>query len=244
MDQYISTMGCQKNLLLIDCRTQEYKLVPFASSDNAPVVLVTNSNVKHTLSGSEYPDRVRQCKEAVAAIQKKHNGVKALRDCTMEMLDSVKTQMPAVNYNRARHCIKEDKRTLDTVQALKDGKYDAVGKYMTESHRSLQHDYEVSCSELDKLVELALEVEGVYGSRMTGGGFGGCTVTLVEKKAVGRLKEHLKKHFEMCECYESVPSDGAGISDMAGAKKKNWWVVAAAVFTIAAVAAIVVSRKR
>lgn len=221
MDQYISAMGCEKNLLLIDCRTREYKLVPFANASDAPVVVVTNSNVKHQLSGSEYPDRVRQCREAVAVIKKTHKSVTALRDCTLEMLDSVKAQMPAVCYNRARHCIKEDARTLATVKALEAGDYASVGKYMTQSHRSLQEDFEVSCAELDTLVDLALTVDGVYGSRMTGGGFGGCTVTLVRRGAVDALIKHLRKGFPLCECYTAVPSAGAGVVDPASIKKRR-----------------------
>ena len=247
MDQYISAMGKEKNLLLIDCRSQEYTLVPFASSDRAPVVLVTNSNVKHTLSGSEYPDRVRQCREAVAAIAKKHPNVSALRDCNMEMLDSVKSKLSAVNYNRARHCIKEDARTLATVRALREGDYKSVGRFMTESHNSLQHDFEVSCAELDTLVELALKIEGVYGSRMTGGGFGGCTVTLVEREAVGRLKQYLKENFPLCECYEAVPSSGANVADPVENKSASWWdwlPLAAAAAAAVALVAIVVARKK
>ena len=225
MDQYISAMGCEKNLLLIDCRSREYKLVPFASSDNAPVMVVTNSNVKHQLSGSEYPDRVRQCKEAVAIIKKSHKSVMALRDCTMEMLDSVKAQLPAVCYNRARHCIKEDARTLATVKALEAGDYVSVGKYMTQSHRSLQEDFEVSCTELDTLVDLALAVDGVYGSRMTGGGFGGCTVTLVKRGSVEVLIKALETGFPLCECYSAVPSAGAGVADPAIIlRKKHSWL--------------------
>jgi galactokinase len=247
MDQYISAMGKEKNLLLIDCRSQDYTLVPFGHGDpSAPVVLVTNSNVKHTLSGSEYPDRVRQCKEAVAAIQKKHKGVKALRDCTMEMLDSVKAQLQPVNYNRARHCIKEDARTQAAVRGLKEGDYALVGKLMNESHNSLQHDFEVSCAELDTLVDLARSVKGVYGSRMTGGGFGGCTVTLVERGAVARLKKHLKDNFPLCECYEAVPSEGSGVVDptkTASIPSNKWVQIGAVALAVGIAAAFVIMRS-
>lgn len=248
MDQYISSMGCVGNLLLIDCRSREYSLVPFNNSSDAPVVLVTNSNVKHSLSGSEYPDRVRQCKEAVAEIKKKHGSVHALRDCTMVMLDSVKANIPTVNYSRAKHAITEDLRTLAAVKALKAYDYEKVGKCMTESHRSLQHDYEVSCPELDKLVDLALEIDGVYGSRMTGGGFGGCTVTLVKKSAVGTLKEHLRSNFPLCECYEAVPSAGAGALDSPCGEKdernSHWVPVAIGVGAIALIAILHVLRRK
>lgn len=162
-------------------------MIPFGTGKASPVVVVTNSNVKHTLSDGEYPVRVKQCKEAVSMLQMKYPHVTALRDCPwMEMLDAVKGQMSDVIYNRARHCVTEDQRTLSAIEALAAGDFERLGKLMTESHISLRDDYEVSCKELDFLVDSALEVEGVYGSRMTGGGFGGCTVTLVEKSEIGR----------------------------------------------------------
>lgn len=219
MDQYISAMGSQGNLLLIDCRSTEYELVPFGAGADAPIILVTNSNVKHKLTGSEYPDRVRQCKEAVKVLQAKYPEVKALRDATMPMLDSVKAQLSDLIYRRAKHCITEDVRTLATVTALKNGDFKAAGHHMTQSHMSLQRDFEVSCVEQDLLVKIALEVPGVYGSRMTGGGFGGCTVTLVKRSAVEKLKQSLKEHYWKqahlkCECYACEPSPGAAMIDL------------------------------
>ena len=177
--------------------------------------------MKHTLSGSEYPDRVKQCKAAVEILKKENptKNITALRDVNIEMLEAAKQQMPTIVYRRARHCIGEDRRTLATVDALALGDFDSVGKHMLQSHVSLKEDYEVSCSELDLLVELAMEVDGVYGSRMTGGGFGGCTVTLVKKSAVPTLREFLKENYRQktgkdCDCYEAVPSAGAQIIDM------------------------------
>lgn len=214
MDQYISTMGSKGNLLLIDCRSNDFKLVPYGIGKDSPVILITNSNVKHQLSGSEYPDRVRQCKEAVSCIQTKYPQVKALRDATIEMLDDVTTS--ELVYRRAKHCITEDIRTQSAVKALSNNDFISVGKYMTESHFSLQNDFEVSCSELDVLVKIALSVPGVYGSRMTGGGFGGCTVTLVRKDAVNELKRLLDENYfkqvhMKCSFYECEPSDGATV---------------------------------
>lgn len=150
-------------------RTQEGTLVPFGSGANAPVVLVTNSNVKHELSGSEYPDRVKQCQSAVIALKQKYPSLNSLRDADMNKLDSIKDTISSTVYARARHVISEDIRTLGTVEALRVGDFVTVGKLMSASHDSLQHDYEVSCSELDLLKSLAVEVPGVYGSRMTGG---------------------------------------------------------------------------
>ena len=129
MDQYISAMGQDGNLLLIDCRSNEYQLVPFGSGGGSvPVLMITNSDVSHNLSGSEYPDRVRQCNEAVETIAQKYPQVKKLRDATMEMVDEVKIFMPDVNYRRARHCVTEDARTLNTVEMLKVGDFVTVGK--------------------------------------------------------------------------------------------------------------------
>lgn len=201
-------------------RTHEATLVPFGSGTKQDVVvLVTNSNVKHQLSGSEYPTRVRQCQEAVTALKKMFPSVKALRDVTLDMLSKVQYSMNTEAYQRAKHCVTEDIRTLGTVEALKVGDFAKVGNYMSESHDSLSKDFEVSCDELDILKELALKVPGVYGSRMTGGGFGGCTVTLVEKSAVPQLKEFLKKEYFTrtqieCEFYDAEPSAGAGPIDL------------------------------
>lgn len=216
MDQYISAMGKEGHLLLLDCRTNEYQLVPFGNDAESPVIVVTNSNVKHELSGSEYPDRVRQCKEATAAIAAIFPEVHALRDATLKKLEETKkrSSLSQEAYQRALHVIGEDDRTMNAVRALKKGDYDTVGKLMTASHRSLQHNYEVSCAELDLLVDAALTVPGVYGSRMTGGGFGGCTVTLVAKKDAQNLKDHLKKIYPLGESYEFTPAGGCGKLDI------------------------------
>jgi len=274
MDQYISANGRKGHLLLIDCRSQGFELIPFggentsangmagaeagagAGAGDRPVLLVTNSNVKHKLSGSEYPDRVKQCKRAVETIQKVNPSVRSLRDCdniaglncAIQHFDFSRcpheqlpfdpnhlrpgeddmfaaSLLPKVNapsiteYKRARHVILEDLRTIDAVAALKRGDFAEVGRLMTESHTSLRDDFEVSCKELDILVKLALEVDGVLGSRMTGGGFGGCTITLVKIGAVAKLKAYLnKKYFEVtktkCDCFECVPEQGATVLDL------------------------------
>lgn len=225
MDQYISAMGKAGNLLLIDCNTNSFQLVPFGKGEDTPLILVTNSNVKHQLSGSEYPDRVKQCQSAVQILKTKYPQVNALRDATMEMLDSLKSEMEDVVYRRARHVIDENERTLATVKALESRNYEEAGKYMTQSHNSLRDDYEVSCEELDFLVKVALHIPGVYGSRMTGGGFGGCTVTLVAKSAVKELEKALRENYFKqyhlrCECYEAVPCDGARFLDVKSADNK------------------------
>jgi len=258
MDQYISAMGKENNLLLIDCRTQEYKLVELGGQPDdphRPVVLVTNSNVKHSLSGSEYPDRVKQCHAAVEIIASANpdENVKALRDVNVEMLNGSKQDMPEVVFRRARHCVGEDRRTIATIESLKIRDYESVGQYMLQSHISLKEDFEVSCEELDLLVTLAMEVEGVYGSRMTGGGFGGCTVTLVKKSAVPALRAHLKAAYKEktgkeCDCYEAVPAAGAGVIPLARSESPAnsfaSWLLPVAVGALVISVAFHFARKR
>lgn len=215
MDQYISAMGETDNFLLIDCRTKEYTLIPYLNCDGQqPLLIVTNSNVKHTLSGSEYPDRVRQCREAVSVLQKKNPDVKALRDATLEMVESARGDMDELCYKRAKHCVSEDQRTLTAVKFLHGGVFEGVGKMMTQSHISLRDDFQVSCDELDTLVDLALQVPGVFGSRMTGGGFGGCTITLINPNSVADFQSHVGQNYKAkygvdCTFYTAVPSAGA-----------------------------------
>lgn len=253
MDQFISSLGAEGHMLLIDCRTHKATLVPAGSGPDSPLILVTNSNVKHTLSGSEYPDRVRQCREAVEILQRHFPQIQALRDATLENIESVKGEMSDVVYRRARHVVSENQRTLDAVQALQSKDYALVGKLMTESHNSLRDDYEVSCEELDFLVRCALQVPGVFGSRMTGGGFGGCTVTLVERSAVNRLEMFLQENYfkqfhTNCSFYEATPSAGAGSLplDAAGdetkepaTKKRSLWLDYAVPVSVAALSATV-----
>ncbi len=190
-----------------------------------------------------------------APLQAKHPTVKALRDCTIEMLDSALPSHGVV-YNRARHGITEDVRTLGAVKALAEGDFATVGRLMTASHVSLRDDYEVSCAELDVLVAAALEVPGVYGSRMTGGGFGGCTVTLVERKAVDQLVAHLKKAYQErcnrgCECYVAAPAEGSGVLDMGACVRRKqrqawmeWLVPSLAVVAVGAAVAMRVLTAR
>ncbi|KAL1495011.1 hypothetical protein ABEB36_010501 [Hypothenemus hampei] len=189
MDQFISVMGKEGNALLIDCRNLTSELIPL--DDPNIVILVTNSNVKHELSGSEYPTRRRHCQEAALLLKKV-----SLRDanqCDIEYLKSLEANETLIK--RARHVISEIQRTSLGAQALREKDYKKFGQLMVESHMSLRDDFDVSCPELDSLVSLALEVEGVLGTRMTGGGFGGCTVTLVYLHAVENVIENIQKNF-------------------------------------------------
>ncbi|XP_060620655.2 galactokinase isoform X1 [Anolis sagrei] len=205
MDQFISVMGKEGHALLIDCRSLETRLVPLA--DPNVVVLITNSNVRHTLTGSEYPTRRHQCEEAAKVL-----GKPSLREATLADLEKAKVLLSQEVYRRAKHVIGEIERTAMAVEALQSRDYRQFGQLMVESHNSLRDDYEVSCPELDELVSAAMEVPGVYGSRMTGGGFGGCTVTLLESGAAEKVVKHIKEKYSGTPTfYFSKPSDGAKV---------------------------------
>ncbi|XP_068120355.1 galactokinase [Hyperolius riggenbachi] len=205
MDQFISVMGKEGNALLIDCRSLEATQFPL--TDPKLSVLITNSNVRHELTGSEYPTRRRQCEETAKAL-----GKETLRDASMEELKAKKGNLSEVCYRRARHVITEIERTAKAARALERGDYHVFGKLMVDSHNSLRDDYEVSCPELDELVAIAMEVPGVYGSRMTGGGFGGCTVTLLETSVADKTKQQIQEKFRGTPTfYITKPSPGSGV---------------------------------
>uniref|UniRef100_A0A8C1ZLF6 Galactokinase n=2 Tax=Cyprinus carpio TaxID=7962 RepID=A0A8C1ZLF6_CYPCA len=203
MDQFVSVLGKEGHALLIDCRSLEATAVPLA--DPGLVILITNSNVRHSLTGSEYPTRRKQCEEAAALL-----GKKSLREATVQDLEAAKDRLDGVTYRRARHVIEEIERTAQAAEALKRGDYKEFGRLMVESHNSLRDNYEVSCPELDELVAAALEVDGVFGSRMTGGGFGGCTVTLLQAHATERAVKHIQKKYHGSPTFFiTTPSEGA-----------------------------------
>ena len=192
MDQFISVMGQADHLMLLDCRAEKARMVPL--DDPSVTVLITNSNVKHELTGSEYPQRRAACEESALIL-----GVDALRDASTEMLENAKVELSDEFYRRARHVIGEIERTVEAANAIERGDWARVGELMYASHNSLRDDYEVSCSELDCLVEIAASIGrdgGVIGSRMTGGGFGGCTVTLVESDRVELVRDSLCRQYQ------------------------------------------------
>ena len=188
MDQFSSVLCTQDHLMLLDCQSQEVKLVRFADPDIT--VLIANSNVKHELTGGEYAKRRAQCEAAAKTL-----GVSTLREATAEQLEAARGRMPEVNYRRARHVIGEIDRTLKAAQAIPASRWSEVGELMYASHGSLRDDYEVSCEELDLLVHIAQELGpggGVIGSRMTGGGFGGCTVSLVKTDSASDIAQTIR----------------------------------------------------
>jgi len=192
MDQFISVMGRQNNLLLLDCRSRETQLVPM--NDPAVSLLITNTNVKHELANGEYAQRRAQCEAAANAL-----GVPSLRDATPEMLEKAKGKMNDIVFRRARHVIGEIERTLHTAEGVRASNWTAVGQLMYASHASLRDDYEVSCKELDEVVEIAEGIGtkgGVFGCRMTGGGFGGCTVGLVQTEHIETISKKISEDYK------------------------------------------------
>jgi galactokinase len=192
MDQFISVMGKENHLLLLDCRSCKPELVPM--SDPSVAVLITNTNVKHELTGGGYAKRRQQCEEAARIL-----GLKSLRDADAGMLEEARGKMDEVVYRRARHVIGEIERTIHAAEGVRASNWPTVGQLMYASHYSLKNDYEVSCPELDAVVEIAEAIGskgGVIGCRMTGGGFGGCAVALVEADKVASISERVAAEYE------------------------------------------------
>lgn len=216
MDQYVSIFGREGLAVEIDCRSLEHR---YAKIPPGAALVAVNSMVKHALAGSAYKDRVAECKAAVAELRKHFPRIESLRDVTVAQFRSVESTLPPLLARRARHVITEDDRVERFVAA--HGDLETMGRLLVESHRSLQHDYEVSSIELDFLVETALAVAGVYGSRMTGGGFGGCTVTLLRPEAIGEFSRHIETAYQerfriKPQIYRCIPSNGAGeVTDFA-----------------------------
>lgn len=193
MDQFTSVLAQKDHALLLDCRSRTTRAVPMTDPDIT--VLVINTNVRHKLADGEYAKRRAQCEAAASAL-----GVPALRDASVGLLNAGKSKMDPVTFRRAHHVITENQRTLNMAEAIAAGQWSAAGALMYASHQSLRDDYEVSCRELDEVVEIALELgekEGVIGCRMTGGGFGGCAVSLVRTEAAKRLIRKIDEQYEM-----------------------------------------------
>lgn len=193
MDQFASLFGAENHALLLDCRSLEFRLLPMP--DNVRLI-ICNTMVKHELAASAYNERREQCEAAVKHLAKFLPNVTALRDVSLEQLEQYKNGLSDVIYRRARHVVTENARVLAAADALQHGDLKAFGKLMAQSHQSLRDDYEVSCSELDLMVKLAQSAPGIYGARMTGGGFGGCTVNLVDAERWGEFSSRVAKGYE------------------------------------------------
>lgn len=193
MDQFISAMGVAGHALFIDTRTLGYEPVRLP---NGVSVVVGDTRKKRGLVDSEYNARQRECEQAVGVLRRFLPGITALRDVTIDDFRRHESALPEIVRKRARHVITENARVLESVEALKSGDIATFGALMNESHDSLRNDYDVSCRELDVMVEAARKVDGVYGSRMTGAGFGGCTVSLVDERSLGSYKARVGSEYK------------------------------------------------
>lgn len=211
MDQFVSLFGQAQKALLLDCRSLEFKLLPLPDTVN---LVICNTMVKHALASSAYNERRAQCEEGVKYLKERLPNVKALRDVTIKELEEFGRELPEVIYRRCRHVITENARVVAAGEALARHDLYRFGELMRGSHFSLRDDYEVSSSELDLMVELAFMSDGVYGARMTGGGFGGCTINIVDVPYVEQVTSFIARQYEHItnlkpEIYVCQASDGA-----------------------------------
>jgi galactokinase len=211
MDQFISCHGQAGHALMLDCRSLEFSLLPIPADVR---IVICNTMVKHELAGGEYNARRAECEAGVRLLVQWLPGIKALRDVSMSQYDQYSERLPEVVRRRCRHVVAEDERAQRAAEALRSGALDDFGRLMAESHRSLRDDYEVSCRELDVMVEIANKQPGVYGARMTGGGFGGCTVNLVEAAQTDNFVAKMQREYQAAtgirpQVYVCSAADGA-----------------------------------
>ena len=214
MDQFIVTLGRAGHALLIDCRTLETQAIPVDTTDT--LVAICDTRVKHELSASEYNTRRAECEQGVELLRSAGlEGIRALRDVSEADLQRYGHALPEVVGRRCRHVVTENARTLAAADALRDGRLEEMGRLMLASHESLRSDYEVSCRELDVLVRIATSLAGAtLGARMTGGGFGGCTVNLVRRDRLENFRETITREYSSAtghapDIYVSEPGEGA-----------------------------------
>jgi len=218
MDQYVSRLGEKGHVLFIDCRTDNYELTPFR--DSSYQIVICDSKIRRGLIDSEYNKRREECKRATEFFADRLNHkVQTLRDVTIEEFKQYQEYLPETIARRARHVISENHRVQTSRKALEAGDYVTFGQLMIESHQSLKVDYEVSCKELDLLVDLALKQDGVLGARMTGAGFRGCTVNLLKREYVNIFKKTIQKEYKKItgitpDIYVTIPADGAKVLEL------------------------------
>jgi galactokinase len=211
MDQFVSVHGKRDHALRLDCRSLEYQLLPLPRDAR---LVISNTMVRHSVAHGEYNQRRAECEAGVKAMAKLLPNVKALRDVKYPEFLSVSDQLPETIMRRCRHVVSENERVLQAGVALESGNLKQFGALMRQSHESLRDDFQVSCPELDLMVELGSQVPGVYGARMTGGGFGGCTVNLVREDSVDAFVTTVVAGYEKAtghkpEIYVCLPADGA-----------------------------------
>jgi galactokinase len=193
MDQFVSCHGRAGSALLLDCRSLDFRLVPLPSDVQ---LVICNTMVQHKLGTSEYNARRSECEEGVRALSKALPGIRALRDVSLADLEGHRGSLSKSVYKRCRHVVSENSRARETALALQTGKSQLLRRLMADSHRSLRDDYEVSCRELDIMVDLAMQQVGVLGARMTGGGFGGCTINLVNAADTDEFRRNVTETYE------------------------------------------------
>ena len=217
MDMYVSLFAERDRAVFIDCTTITHELEPLDSSRAS--VVVSDTGVKHQLAQSEYNTRRAECESAFAKLKDRLPNVATYKDICVEDFEANADVLAGNELKRATHVVYENQRVLDSVRALRAGDLEAFGKLMNASHDSLREDFQVSCAELDLLVSLARGADGVYGSRMTGGGFGGCTVSLARPDAVDAFTDRVSKGYEAeidrePRIYVFEPAEGAGVTEV------------------------------
>ena len=218
MDQFASMFGKQGHAIKLDCRSLEYEYVPLDLKGIK--ILLFNTNVKHSLASSEYNTRRQQCEQGVAWVKETHPGVNSLRDVTMEMLEKNVASKDPVIFKRCKYVIEENIRLLEGCEDLKSGDIKALGKKMFRTHEGLSKEYEVSCKELDYLVDYVKDHTSVLGARMMGGGFGGCTINLVKEENIDDLVKNISRDYQLAMNLE-LTSYIAGIESGACVIKNN-----------------------
>ena len=212
MDQFVSCFGKQEHALMLDCRSLEATYLQLPPNVR---LVICNTTVRHELATGEYNERRASCERVVETIAKFRPEVRALRDLTLEDLEHYQNQISSVDFRRCRHVITENDLVKNAKAALESADLARFGELMYLSHDSLDQDYEVTCRELNIMVNFAREFEGVYGARMTGGGFGGCTITLVESKAVPEFQATVARGYEKLTGQIVVSAAAAGASEVA-----------------------------
>ncbi len=193
MDQFVSCLGKAGHALMLDCRSLEFKMIPIPESVR---LVICNTMVKHEHASGAYNRRREECDEGVKILMRWYPGIRALRDISVEQLEQHEDEIPATIYKRCQHVVCENRRVLEGAQCLAGGELGRFGELMRESHRSLRDLFEVSCRELDIMVEIAESLDGYWGGRMTGGGFGGCTVNLVKAGDAERFAEQIATRYQ------------------------------------------------
>ena len=214
MDQFASLYGKKGHVIKLDCRSMEYEYIPFDFPDFK--IVMVNSMVSHSLASSEYNVRRQQCEEGVGILKKYYPSIHSLRDVSTDQLEEHKNDLPEVVYRRCRYVISEKDRLLTGCEALARKDLAAFGKLMFATHEGLSKDYEVSCPELDFLANTARPMKEVAGTRMMGGGFGGCTINIVQSEFVDQFTKNIQKAYEgqfgkIPEVYITQIEDGVGI---------------------------------